>query len=100
MTQNVCDCPDPPGGQTSCEPHQVAICRVRNGKVYASCVTLTDDLEQAAVQRRELRRIAEYLRGELRDVPVDNIYDALRRADVVRTPAGDIRITLPSTTRR
>lgn len=34
---NVCNCPDPPGGQAVCSEDQLAICRVVNGKVKTEC---------------------------------------------------------------
>jgi hypothetical protein len=37
MAQNVCGCPDPPGGRVVCGPLEFAICRVENGKVYSEC---------------------------------------------------------------
>jgi len=35
--KNVCDCPNPPGGTFSCEPHQMAICFVLDGRVRREC---------------------------------------------------------------
>jgi hypothetical protein len=36
-TRNICDCPSPPGGTVSCEPDQLAICRVLNGVAQREC---------------------------------------------------------------
>lgn len=36
--KNTCNCPQPPGGRAICEPHQLAICRVRNGQAHAQCM--------------------------------------------------------------
>ena len=36
---NVCDCENPPGGMVRCEEGQVAICRIKEGKVLAECKT-------------------------------------------------------------
>jgi hypothetical protein len=34
-----CPCPMPPGGQVSCDDHQVAICRVVGGVPHGECLT-------------------------------------------------------------
>lgn len=39
MTQNICACPDPPGGFARCDPDQLAICRVKDGSVQTECVS-------------------------------------------------------------
>ena len=39
IAENSCDCQDPPGGRITCEDHQVAICKVTQGKVYGECNT-------------------------------------------------------------
>jgi len=36
--KNICNCPHPPGGRAICEPHQLAICRVRDGQADAQCM--------------------------------------------------------------
>ncbi len=38
MSKNVCKCPEPPGGEAVCEPHQLAICRIVDGRVHTQCV--------------------------------------------------------------
>jgi hypothetical protein len=43
--RNVCNCPSPPGGSVSCEPHQLAICRVRNGKAERECFDPPDGMD-------------------------------------------------------
>lgn len=35
--QNICDCPDPPGGRIVCAADQLAICRVKNEKILSGC---------------------------------------------------------------
>lgn len=34
---NICDCPDPPGGIVICEPDQLAICRIKSGHLRSEC---------------------------------------------------------------
>ncbi|CAH1044900.1 hypothetical protein HPTD01_3378 [Halomonas sp. TD01] len=36
--KNICDCDNPPGGQITCEPHQMAVCGVIDGVVRRECV--------------------------------------------------------------
>ena len=35
---NICNCPDPPGGQVVCEKHQMAVCVIRNGQARQQCL--------------------------------------------------------------
>ena len=44
MGQNTCSCPNPPGGEVTCGDHQVAICRVEDGKVRGSCIDVPDGI--------------------------------------------------------
>lgn len=37
-----CPCPMPPGGQVTCEDHQVAICRVIGGVPHGECISPPD----------------------------------------------------------
>jgi hypothetical protein len=36
--KNVCDCAQPPGGRVSCEPHQMALCIVQDGRAEYQCL--------------------------------------------------------------
>lgn len=38
MSQNICDCPNPPGGRVYCGPEQIAICRVKDGQLESFCL--------------------------------------------------------------
>lgn len=38
MTKNTCECPNPPGGRVVCRQDQLAICRVRDGRVESECI--------------------------------------------------------------
>lgn len=38
LAKNICNCPNPPGGRAVCAAHQLAICRVKNGKVETDCI--------------------------------------------------------------
>lgn len=43
MGKNICQCPQPPGGQASCNEDQLAICRVINGVAHTECVDVPFD---------------------------------------------------------
>lgn len=36
--RNTCACPDPPGGYATCGADEIAICRIKGGKVVAECI--------------------------------------------------------------
>jgi hypothetical protein len=38
MGRNICQCPQPPGGQADCEAHQMAICWVEDGRARTRCI--------------------------------------------------------------
>lgn len=46
MSKNICQCPNPPGGQVVCEAHQIAICRVKNGVIESQCMTPSNRLDK------------------------------------------------------
>ncbi len=40
--RNVCECDNPPGGTVACEPHQMAICIVKDGVARGECLDPPD----------------------------------------------------------
>ena len=70
---NVCDCPNPPGGQIRCGDDQVAFCWVKDGKVVGKCMDLPKTIKNASdlqvwiltiatgreIKPRDLRKSAE-----------------------------------------
>src|SRR6266568_9581822 len=64
---NVCDCPNPPGGIVICEPDQLAICRIKNGQLRGECTgpprPLTSSLNRALYFNWALGEITETRRG-------------------------------------
>lgn len=34
---NTCQCPNPPGGVVRCNPDQMAVCGIRDGKIVSGC---------------------------------------------------------------
>jgi hypothetical protein len=72
MAKNSCDCPNPPGGTVVCEADQLAICRVKNGKTQAECVTPPPNLKGHALKAWALGVITKKKRS-LTGVPrLDN----------------------------
>ena len=57
--RNICQCPNPPGGVARCEPHQLAICTVEDGKAVTECVNV---LPVAEVRYRSVDRGGPYHR--------------------------------------
>ena len=47
-TRNICNCPHPPVGTVSCEPDQLAICRVRNGVAERECFDPPDGMDSTS----------------------------------------------------
>jgi hypothetical protein len=91
--ENSCDCPDPPGGRITCEDHQVAICRVKDGKVYGECKTppksaregialrawILSELLQTPIRPEEVERRPEYQR-----ILAEGKYTNPRTREVIR----------------
>lgn len=44
--KNICECPNPPGGTVRCEPHQLAICKVENGRAVTNCISPPERSQQ------------------------------------------------------
>jgi hypothetical protein len=44
LAKNICQCPNPPGGQATCNEDQLAICRVVNNVAHTECIDAPDDL--------------------------------------------------------
>ena len=90
--ENSCDCPTPPGGRIQCEDQQVAICRVREGKVYGQCKTppkgssegvplrvwILSELLETQIQPQDLER-----RQELRQILSEGKYTNPKTREVV-----------------
>ena len=76
IAENSCDCSDPPGGRITCEDYQVAICRVKKGKVFGECKTppksatnatelrawILSELLQTSIRPEDIERRREYQR--------------------------------------
>jgi len=61
-----CNCPTPPGGDVTCEPHQLAICRVIPGpppKSRARCVTPPKNANPQELQNWALGKITRIRRS-------------------------------------
>ena len=73
---NVCNCPDPPGGQAVCSAEQLAICRVVNGKVQTECHSLPSGIARVgteATQNWALSHITQVSRSLTQTLGVDDL---------------------------
>ena len=61
--KSACGCPDPPGGKISCDSNQLAICRVRHGRIEAECITPPEELSYKALQNWTLGQVTRSPRG-------------------------------------
>lgn len=98
IAENSCDCQDPPGGRITCEDHQVAICKVTEGKVYGECKTPPS----SAKTKRELGAwvLSELLQKPIRigDIERQSEYQRILSEGIYTNPkTGDkIRFKLPT----
>lgn len=60
---NICNCPNPPGGQVVCEPHQMAVCIVRNGQARQQCLDPIRTRDSATLVNWVLEEITENRRN-------------------------------------
>src|ERR1041385_7015888 len=51
MGSNVCECPQPPGGEVSCGKDQIAICRVMDGVVCGFCMDVPEKFDDLSYFR-------------------------------------------------
>lgn len=73
---NVCNCPDPPGGQAVCSADQLAICRVVKGKVQTECHSPPSGISRLgteAMQNWALSHIAQVGRSLTQSIGVDDL---------------------------
>lgn len=61
--KSACGCPDPPGGKVRCDSHQLSICRVRNGRIEAECITPPKELSYKALNNWALSQVTGIPRG-------------------------------------
>ncbi|MCZ4408345.1 hypothetical protein O3Q51_05965 [Cryomorphaceae bacterium 1068] len=59
MSNNVCECPNPPGGTVICEPDQLAICHVKDGKAIQRCLDPVDSMNPYVIINWTLNRILD-----------------------------------------
>lgn len=60
---NICNCPNPPGGQVVCEPHQMAVCIVRNGQARQQCLDPIRTRDAATLVNWAIEKITEIRRN-------------------------------------
>lgn len=64
-SKSVCDCPNPPGGQAVCEGHQIAICRIKDGKLRTECINPPQEVVAHAIESHDLRVLREWALSEV-----------------------------------
>jgi uncharacterized protein YegP (UPF0339 family) len=79
--KNTCRCPDPPGGQASCEGHQLAICRIIGGMAHTDCISPPTDVILASISALEAPPPVALLAGQrISNWTLANLYDKKRQA--------------------
>jgi hypothetical protein len=96
MGQNICDCPNPPGGRAVCDDSQLAICFVKDGVVETRCVSVPK-----AVRNNEYAFAAwvmSIVSGEKRPVrePTSAEIDILERGEYVDAVGRTVTFRLPT----
>jgi hypothetical protein len=91
MSNNKCNCPDPPGGTVECEANQLAICSIKGGKVEAKCVSPPSRLAGTALQNWVLENVTGIPR---RASTILNHYDReILRSQTYRSPDGKLQVS-------
>jgi hypothetical protein len=90
-TKNTCSCPQPPGGTISCEPEQLAICRVKNGVAKGDCIDPPEGMDSIAnLDPTEARRYynwaLQHITGQQRTP-----FEPISRSDEVILNRGNYR---------
>lgn len=73
MSSNICNCPDPPGGQVACEPNQMAVCIVKNGRARTQCLDPIDSDRSSAIVNWSLTEITGIARSQDETITEDDI---------------------------
>jgi hypothetical protein len=103
-SENICDCPNPPGGRAVCPSGHLAICRVRNGQPFTYCKELPQKLTrqgaskvsvELALQNWVLQQVSGFQRA-----PQQKLKKSAVRAlteGVYESPTGEeiVRFQLP-----
>lgn len=72
--KNICNCPNPPGGQVVCEENQMAICIVQNGQSTYQCLSPISDISPIVQINWALTQITGYAR---------NYYSKIENKDLI-----------------
>jgi hypothetical protein len=99
---------DPPGGVANCGDRQLAICRVKDGKVTTSCIDLPGlgnpvtallgvkpDFAQVAAAREHAFRLIAGDAAAASLTPIEQ-EDILRSGSVTWTDGSEVRFSLPA----
>lgn len=89
MTRNVCQCPNPPGGQVVCDSTQVAICRVKDGVLDSECLT-PPSVDLAPGSEAWRLTMQNWLISAIRNVPREPL-EPVTQGDLLMLAQGVIR---------
>lgn len=98
LSDNVCNCENPPGGAVRCEQGQVAICRIKGGLVYAECKSPPSYVTTAAAFKSWLA--SDVLKKQInpKDLEKGELKDAFKKRQF-DLPTGDVvKFSLPTET--
>ena len=100
---NTCQCPNPPGGQITCSPDQLAVCGFRDGKIVSGCF---DRPKRAGLVKDEDARyllLANWVLSVVSGTPrsdADPInvreYDALRGGRFIGPDGEVVKFSVPN----
>lgn len=102
MAKNVCPCPNPPGGQATCEEDQLAICRVVNGTPQFECITIPPEIRSLAEQSGGAHPdylyfvLDQVTQGNAKSLGAPDVQDILKKGEYANLVTGDrARFRLP-----
>lgn len=103
MAKNICQCPNPPGGQATCNEDQLVICRVVGGVAHTECIDVSNDLRSLSSQEGQnwiLARVFQTNRSPIQ--PIDPLERAILGTGRFRVPGTNDVVTfkLPLGSRR
>lgn len=91
MSNNKCNCPDPPGGTVECEAYQLAICSIKGGKVEAKCVSPPSGLSVTALQNWVLENVTGISRNASARLNDDD--REILRSQTYRSADGELQVS-------
>ncbi len=94
--KRICNCPEPPGGRVTCDNDQLAICRIKNGRIEAECISIPSNISRLS-PINNFNWILSTVTGTQRDISsflFASDYEILKRGSY-RDGGYEVRFTLP-----